>query len=168
MPFTDIAVQTPEQIPVAQTRIALKTDELLHQLSSPLQLTFQFLNHCIHAYKPADGLQELQRVLQVRITLTRDQCAIECLGITRIAIPDRPAGPFVDLHAIQSGEKANVLVYGNPGNGHLPTAFLRNGLFADGNHIFNRAPLFGAKEVVNGTIPQCCILVCRHSCICKQ
>lgn len=81
-----MTVKTPEQVAIAQPGIALKTDNLLHQPSISLKLAFQLLDHAVHAYQTAYRLQKLKSILEIRIALTGDQCAVECLGLTGIPV----------------------------------------------------------------------------------
>ena len=167
MTLADMTIKTPEQVSIAQTRIALETDDLLHQPSISLKLAFQLLYHAVHAYQTAYRLKKLKSILEIRIALTRNQRPVECLGLTGIPVSYRPPLLLVNPDSIQPRKEFKVLVYSNPGDCFLATAFFGNAFLTSGNHIFYCAPLLGAKKVVNGAIPQCCILVCRHKRICK-
>ena len=167
MPLADMTIKTPEQVSIAQPGIALETDDLLHQPSISLKLAFQLLDPAVHANQTAFRLQKLKSILEIRIALTGDQCAVECLGLTGIPVSYGSPPLLVNPAPIQIRKEFKVLIYGNPGNGLLATACFGNAFLTSGNHIFYCAPLLGAKKVVNGAVPQCCILVCRHKRICK-
>ena len=167
MSLADMTVKTPEQVAIAQPGIALKTDNLLHQPSISLKLALQLLDHAVHAYKTAYRLQKLKGILEIRIALTGDQRPVECLGLTGIPVSYGSPPLLVNPDPIQTRKEFKVLIYGNPGDGFLSAAFFGNAFLTSGDHVFYGAPLLGAKKVVQGAIPQCCILVCRHKRICK-
>ena len=167
MSLADMTVKTPEQVAIAQPGIALKTDNLLHQPSISLKLALQLLDHAVHAYQTAYRLQKLKGILEIRIALTGNQGAVECLGLTGIPVSYGSPPLLVNPDPIQTRKEFKVLIYGNPGDGFLSAAFFGNAFLTSGNHIFYCDPLLGAKKVVKGAIPQCCILVCRHKRICK-